>query len=127
MDPDPNDNMVVCRPQMESVDAQLHPERLKVITQQVPEQHIHSLAQLQHKHEQLDMDVTPACSPQVRTATAADDRCHAHPYRSLVWRMRSARATLLRTCVFLHVCRKQGGRGLAQEAYNKGCIPASFS
>ena len=52
---------------MESVDAQLHPERLKVITQQVPEQlHIHSLAQLQHKHEPLDMDVTPACSPQVR-------------------------------------------------------------
>ncbi|CAL8310969.1 unnamed protein product [Arctogadus glacialis] len=51
--------------QMEGVDSQLHPERLKVITQQVPpEQHIHSLAQLQHKHEQLDTDVTPACSPQ---------------------------------------------------------------
>ncbi|XP_030201602.1 transcription factor AP-4 [Gadus morhua] len=51
--------------QMEGVDSQLHPERLKVITQQVPpEQRIHSLAQLQHKHEQLDTDVTPACSPQ---------------------------------------------------------------
>lgn len=59
------------RPQMESLDAQLHPERLKVITQQVPEQPIQSLAQLQQKHEHQDMEVTPAGSPQVCKSAAA--------------------------------------------------------
>lgn len=50
--------------QMDSLDAQLIPERLKVITQAVPEQHIQSLAQLQRERQQMDMEVTPACSPQ---------------------------------------------------------------
>ncbi|KAG7269876.1 hypothetical protein CRUP_033243 [Coryphaenoides rupestris] len=53
--------------QMESLDAQLHPERPKVITQQVPEQPIQSLVQLQQKHEQLDMESSAPSSPPAQS------------------------------------------------------------
>ena len=88
---------------MEGVDSQLHPERLKVITQQVPpEQRIHSLAQLQHKHEQLDTDVTPACSPQVRAATATiDDRRHAHRSVARMAFSRDNFASHMRVCCYM--------------------------
>lgn len=52
--------------QMRSLDAQLYPEKLRVIAQQVQEQQAQtqSLIGLQ-QHEQLERDPTPACSPQV--------------------------------------------------------------
>lgn len=48
--------------QMRALDAQLYPEKLKAIAQQVQDQQ--SLGQLQ-QHEQLELDSTPAHSPQV--------------------------------------------------------------
>ena len=51
---------------MRSLDAQLYPEKLKAIAQQVQEQQAQtqSLVRLQ-QHKQLDRDPTPASSPQV--------------------------------------------------------------
>ncbi|KAF7660695.1 hypothetical protein LDENG_00277420 [Lucifuga dentata] len=52
--------------QMRSLDAQLYPEKLKAIAQQVQEQQVQtqSLVRLQ-QHKQLERDLTPAHSPQV--------------------------------------------------------------
>ncbi|XP_023279092.1 transcription factor AP-4 [Seriola lalandi dorsalis] len=52
--------------QMRSLDAQLYPEKLKAIAQQVQEQQAppQSLVRLQ-QHKQLERDLTPAHSPQV--------------------------------------------------------------
>lgn len=52
---------------MRSLDAQLYPEKLKAIAQQVQEQQAQtqSLVHLQ-QHQQLERDLTPAHSPQVR-------------------------------------------------------------
>ncbi|XP_039980243.1 transcription factor AP-4 [Xiphias gladius] len=52
--------------QMRSLDAQLYPEKLKAIAQQVQEQQAQtqSLVRLQ-QHKQLERDLTPANSPQV--------------------------------------------------------------
>lgn len=47
---------------MRALDAQLYPEKLKAIAQQVQDQQ--SLVQLQ-QHKQLERDSTPAHSPQV--------------------------------------------------------------
>lgn len=47
---------------MRTLDAQLYPEKLKAIAQQVQDQQ--SLGQLQ-QHKQLELDTTPARSPQV--------------------------------------------------------------
>lgn len=51
--------------QMRSLDAQLYPEKLKAIAQQVQEQQVQtqSLVRLQ---KQLERDLTPAHSPQVK-------------------------------------------------------------
>ncbi|KAM3864148.1 transcription factor AP-4 [Diretmus argenteus] len=55
--------------QMRSLDAQLYPEKLKVIAQQVQEQQAQTqsliLLQQQQQQEQLERDLTPARSPQV--------------------------------------------------------------
>lgn len=52
---------------MRSLDAQLYPEKLKAIAQQVQEQQVQtqSLVRLQ-QHKELEMDLSPAHSPQVR-------------------------------------------------------------
>lgn len=52
---------------MRSLDAQLYPEKLKAIAQQVQEQQVQtqSLVRLQ-QHKQLERDLSPAHSPQVR-------------------------------------------------------------
>ncbi|XP_071329732.1 transcription factor AP-4 [Trachinotus anak] len=52
--------------QMRSLDAQMYPEKLKAIAQQVQEQQAQtqSLVRLQ-QHKQLERDLTPAHSPQV--------------------------------------------------------------
>ncbi|XP_059203212.1 transcription factor AP-4 [Centropristis striata] len=50
--------------QMRSLDAQLYPEKLKAITQQLAEHQTQSLVHLQ-QHKQLERDLTPAHSPQV--------------------------------------------------------------
>ncbi|XP_071764518.2 transcription factor AP-4 [Centroberyx gerrardi] len=57
---------MILEEQMRSLDAQLYPEKLKVIAQQVQEQQVQtqSLIRLQ-QHEQLERDLTPARSPQV--------------------------------------------------------------
>lgn len=47
--------------QMRSLDAQLYPEKLKAIAQQVQEHQTPSLVHLQHQ----ERDLTPAHSPQV--------------------------------------------------------------
>lgn len=51
---------------MRSLDAQLYPEKLKAIAQQLQEQQAQtqSLVCLQ-QHKQLERDLTPAHSPQV--------------------------------------------------------------
>ncbi|KAF7198923.1 transcription factor AP-4 isoform X1 [Nothobranchius furzeri] len=53
--------------QMRSLDAQLYPEKLKVITQQLQEQQVQAqtLIRLQQQQKQLEQDITPAHSPQV--------------------------------------------------------------
>lgn len=55
---------------MRSLDAQLYPEKLKAIAQQVQEQQAQtqSLVQLQ-QHKQLERDLSPAHSPQVGNAS----------------------------------------------------------
>ncbi|XP_023666531.1 transcription factor AP-4 isoform X1 [Paramormyrops kingsleyae] len=56
--------------QIRSLDAHLYPEKLKVIAQQVQEQHMQTqtqtLLRLQQQHEQLERELPP-CSPQVLT------------------------------------------------------------
>lgn len=54
--------------QMRVLDAQLYPEKLKAIAQQVQDQQ--SLGHLQ-QHKQLELDSTPAHSPQVGTINMA--------------------------------------------------------
>ncbi|XP_029914311.1 transcription factor AP-4 [Myripristis murdjan] len=51
--------------QMRSLDAQLYPEKLKVIAQQVQEQQAQTQSLIRLQHEQLERDLTPARSPQV--------------------------------------------------------------
>ncbi|XP_047428915.1 transcription factor AP-4 [Mugil cephalus] len=56
--------------QMRSLDAQLYPEKLKVIAQQLQEQQqqqaqTQSLVRVQQQHKQMERDLTPAHSPQV--------------------------------------------------------------
>lgn len=53
---------------MRALDAQLYPEKLKAIAQQAQDQQ--SLGQLQ-QHKQLELDSTPAHSPQVGTTSIA--------------------------------------------------------
>ncbi|GLD66180.1 transcription factor AP-4 [Lates japonicus] len=57
---------MILEDQMRSLDAQLYPEKLKAIAQQVQEQQAQtqSLVHLQ-QHKQLERDLTPAHSPQV--------------------------------------------------------------
>nr|XP_019957413.1 PREDICTED: transcription factor AP-4-like isoform X1 [Paralichthys olivaceus] len=50
--------------QMRSLDAQIYPEKLKAIAQQVQEQQAQTQS-LVHQHKQLERDFTPAHSPQV--------------------------------------------------------------
>ncbi|XP_019957414.2 transcription factor AP-4 [Paralichthys olivaceus] len=50
--------------QMRSLDAQIYPEKLKAIAQQVQEQQAQTPS-LVHQHKQLERDFTPAHSPQV--------------------------------------------------------------
>ncbi|KAL7860991.1 hypothetical protein AOLI_G00173400 [Acnodon oligacanthus] len=58
---------MILEEQIRSLDAHLYPEKLKVIAQQVQEQHVQTqtLLRLQQQQEQLERETTPACSPQV--------------------------------------------------------------
>lgn len=56
--------------QMRSLDAQLYPEKLKVIAQQVQEQQVQTQSLIRLQHEQLERDLTPARSPQVLAPAA---------------------------------------------------------
>lgn len=55
---------MILEEQMRSLDAQLYPEKLKAITQQVQEHETLSLVRLQHQKQQ-ESDISPAHSPQV--------------------------------------------------------------
>ncbi|XP_053707755.1 transcription factor AP-4 [Synchiropus splendidus] len=63
--------------QMRSLDAQMYPEKLKAIAQQVHEQQTQSLICLQ-QHKQLERDLTPAHSPQMLAPATPPAPTH-HP------------------------------------------------
>ncbi|KAM4597785.1 transcription factor AP-4 [Polymixia lowei] len=59
---------MILEEQMRSLDAQLYPEKLKVIAQQVQDQQAQTQGLIrlqQQQHEQLERDLAPARSPQV--------------------------------------------------------------
>ncbi|KAM9780161.1 LOW QUALITY PROTEIN: transcription factor AP-4 [Neosynchiropus ocellatus] len=63
--------------EMRSLDAQMYPEKLKAIAQQVHEQQTQSLICLQ-QHKQLERDLTPAHSPQMLAPATPPAPTH-HP------------------------------------------------
>ncbi|KAM8825115.1 LOW QUALITY PROTEIN: transcription factor AP-4 [Synchiropus picturatus] len=72
--------ITLCPPpvtQMRSLDAQMYPEKLKAIAQQVHEQQTQSLICLQ-QHKQLERDLTPAHSPQMLAPATPPAPTH-HP------------------------------------------------
>ncbi|XP_055050886.1 transcription factor AP-4 isoform X1 [Misgurnus anguillicaudatus] len=60
------DCLNVCLHQIRSLDAHLYPEKLKVIAQQLQDQHVQTQTLLRlQQHEQLEKETTPARSPLV--------------------------------------------------------------